>query len=126
MIILTTLEIDVIVPEALIIQTNEDDSNYGEASRRQNRVATLDGGSVLQDRSYSDTDLTFKITAEKYIEAQFNALQYLLEKIQEVPEGSGNFTPEVRISTRIGSFIGTISKLSVKDASFDFLVTQDD
>jgi len=115
MIIITTLEIDAIVPEALMIIVNEDNTDYGESSRRQNRIATLDGGSVLQDRGYSNTDLTFSIEAQSYTETEFDALRYLIESY-----------PEVRMSTRLGSFLGTLTNLSDEDASFDFLVTSDD
>ena len=114
-IIITTLENDAILLGPIVIKTNEDDTNYGQAKRRQNRIATLDGGSILQDRGYSNTDLTFRITAAKYEEQKFDDLRYLVESY-----------PEVRISTRIGSFIGTIRNLSDKNANFDFLVTAND
>lgn len=114
-IIISTLEVEQILNRALIIQTNDQDTNFGNPKRRQNRIATLDGKSVLQDRGYSNTDLTFKITASEFIQEDFDALRYLLESF-----------PEVRISTRIGSFIGTMSNLSDENANFDFLVTKND
>ncbi len=114
-IIITTLEVDEIVNVPLVIKTNEDDTDYGQATRRQNRIATLDGGAILQDRGYSNTDLDFTITASSYGKDIFDALRYLIESY-----------PEVRMSTRIGSFVGTLRNLSDEDAKFDFQVTTDD
>ncbi len=115
MIVLSTLETESVLGQALLINTNEEDTNFGNASRRQTRVATLDGGSVLQDRGFSNSDLTFVISAKEFSEGVFESLRYLVESF-----------PEVRISTRIGSFIGTIRNLSDEDASFDFWVTSND
>jgi hypothetical protein len=114
-IIITTLEVDAILPGQLLIKTLASETEFGTSSRRQNRIATLDGKAILQDRGYSNTDLTFRISASKFNADQFDTLRYLLESY-----------PEVRISTRIGSFIGSIKNLVDADSKFDFLVTRND
>ena len=98
------------------IEFEEDQAltNFGKKSRRQNRIATLDGGAVLQDRGFSVSDLTFKITAKVFTDEVFDRLRSTI-----VTE------PEVRLSCREGIFIGAIKNLSFEDKRFEFLVTGD-
>ena len=97
---------------AVSFNEDEDGSDFGKKSRRGNRIATLDGGSVTQDRGYSVTDLTFKITAEIYEEEIFKRISLLLEN-----------NTLTRISCREGVFIGIIKDLSDKSKSFSFFVS---
>ncbi len=112
MIVITSIELD--AEGAIHIDENPAESDFGKVTRRQNRVATLDGGSVLQDRGYSNTDLTFAITAKKYTD-DFSRLRDMIQT-----------QSEVRLSCRVGTFIGTLSGLVEADVSFDFLVTAND
>lgn len=112
MIVITSLAFDIEGP--IVIDESEDDTNFGDTSRRQNRIATLDGGSTLQDRGYSNSDLTFSIVAKSYNQDKFSRLRDFIE----------NF-PEVRLDCRIGSFIGSLKNLDDKNADFTFLVVRD-
>jgi len=113
MVIISSISVD--VRGAIEFQEQQSDSDFGSKSRRQNRIATLDGGSVLQDRGYSDTDLTFTIVPKQFTEELFARLSEAVET-----------TPKQRIACREGSFVGTISNLTDTDSGFSFLVTDDD
>lgn len=112
MIVITSLTSD--VDGAIVIHEDSANTDFGEVTRRQTRVATLDGGAVLQDRGYSDTDLTFSIAAKEYSKTEFDRIRQFI-----------NDYPEVRLSCRIGTFIGALTDLVDADADFKFLVTGD-
>ena len=61
-------------------------------SRRVSRVATLDGGSVVTDSGYSDTDRTLTIEAD-VTEVQKALLEYMIKNysLWNVVTGSGHF-----------------------------------
>lgn len=111
-IFLSAIEFDIEGPIEVKIQ--ESDSSFGNASRRQNRIATLDGLAVLQDRGYSDADRTFNLTAQLNDTEIFSRIRTFLESYALV-----------RISCRIGCFLGAISNLNEEDGSFSFLVVSD-
>ena len=54
------------------------DSEIEKFTRRVSRVATLDGGSVVTDSGFSDTDRTLKIKA-RITEDQQSDLEYMQE-----------------------------------------------
>jgi len=62
----------------IVLQEDPDGSKLDRFSRRVSRVATLDGGSVVNDSGYSDTDRTLIIEAE-ITEAQKASLEYMIE-----------------------------------------------
>lgn len=103
------------VSGALTLQEDKQKTTFGKASRRQNRIATLDGSSVLQDRNYSVSDLTFNIVVKKYVQTEFDRLRNFIET-----------EPETRMSCRLGTFVGTLSSLSDEGGSFSFLVLRRD
>lgn len=109
MINITSIKFDIL--GALTLQENEQKTSFGKASRRQNRVPTLDGLSVLQDRGYSPSDLTFNIVVKKYLQPDFDRLRSFIEA-----------EPLVRMSCRLGDFVGTLSSLDDESSSFNFLV----
>lgn len=113
MIVISNLDFD--VDGALVIEEDPQRSDFGTASRRQNRVATLDGNSVLQDRGYSNSDLTFTIVAKSFTDESFRRLRSLLESY-----------PVVRFSCRLGSFTGSLRDLVEADSKFKFLVVTND
>lgn len=104
--------IDFDVDGLISFEEDKQETNYGRKSRRGNRIATLDGGSVVQDRGYSDSDLTFQITVKVYKQVIFDRLSVLLET-----------TSLHRISTREGVFIGQITNLDNEKKRFNFDVS---
>ena len=113
MIIISPIDFD--VDGALIIEENPQSSDFGTSTRRQNRIATLDGNSSLQDRGFSSSDLTFTLAAKKYNEEDFSRLRSFLETY-----------PLVRFSCRLGSFKGSLSDLDDSKSRFKFLVVSND
>lgn len=99
---------------AIEFDEDQEDTNFGTKARRGNRIATLDGGAVTQDRGYTNSDLTFNIVAGEYSEIVFERLSFILEN-----------NPLVRLSCREGVFVGIIKDLSSKNKSFVFLVSGD-
>jgi hypothetical protein len=57
-VVLSTLEFDPLAPVEI---EATDDSDFGDAQRRLNRVATLDGGAVFNDFGFTHADRTFSI-----------------------------------------------------------------
>ena len=55
---ISTLEWD---PAGHVLLAALPDTSIGETRRRVNRVATLDGGAVLNDRGYSEADRTIEL-----------------------------------------------------------------
>ena len=67
------------VSSTYVVKFKEDyKSKIRRFSRRVSRVATLDGGSVVTDSGYSDTDRTFIVTAQ-ITETQRDNLEYMQE-----------------------------------------------
>jgi hypothetical protein len=110
---ITVSKIEYDIDGSILIDENIAKTTYGSNSRRQNRVGTLDGGTILQDRGYAVGDMTFNITAKRYIQADFDRLQDLLTS-----------QPVVRLSCREGTFIGTLKSLDSTNKKFDFLVIE--
>lgn len=65
----------------------------GETRRRVNRVATLDGGAVVNDAGFSEADRTIEL---KWIRGTA-AYEYLIERLVK-------FYPRINISTRTGVY----------------------
>ena len=112
MISITSVEFD--IEGAIEFEENKSKTKYGTPSRRGNRVATLDGGAVLQDRGYSNSDLDFSITALAYSEAVFSRLKELMV-----------LSPIQRISTRNGVYLGRIKDINSETFKFNFEVLSD-
>lgn len=97
---------------AISFEESPQDTNFGTKVRRQNRIATLDGGIVLQDRGFSIADVTYRITVRDFTEDLFNRLSEFVET-----------QSQVRLTSREGTVIGSIANLSSANANFQFLVT---
>jgi len=65
----------------------------GETRRRMNRVATLDGGAVVNDAGYSEADRTLEFRWEP----RSLALDLLVERLVK-------FYPRLNVSTRTGFY----------------------
>jgi hypothetical protein len=65
----------------------------GEVRRRVNRVATLDGGSVVNDGGFADADRTLDLTWQPTSSATEAAVEYLVRTYAQV-----------NVSTRAGFF----------------------
>lgn len=89
------------------------DTNYGPRARRQNRIATLDGSSAVQDRGFSVSDLTFRISVQSFGPDTFQRLNRIIENVGQP-----------LIVCREGVFYGLISNLNVTAGTFQFLVTR--
>ena len=111
MINITPLEFD--DQGTLSLQINQERSNFGITSRRQNNVATLDGGSVLQDRGFSVSDTTYRITLQ-------NATYDDMLRLESMQQSY----PTVRFTSERGAVIGSISGLDFQRTSFRFLVVE--
>jgi len=62
-----------------VVKFQEDyNSKIRRFTRRVSRVATLDGGSVVTDSGFSDTDRTFVISGQ-VTETQRDSLEYMQE-----------------------------------------------
>lgn len=83
--------------------------------RRVSRTATLDGGSIIDDLGFSDTDRTLSITANNVTKEQSIRLSYILR----------NYTL-ITIATDEAIFLCAPSSYSYSDgqASFVALVKQ--
>lgn len=67
------------VSSSYVVVLQEDrDSRIRRYGRRVSRVATLDGGSVMNDSGYSDTDRILEIKAT-VTEAQADNLEYMIQ-----------------------------------------------
>jgi hypothetical protein len=73
-------------------------SEFGETRRRTNRVATLDGGAVLNDYGYTDADRSMTLRWRPYsreLESAVVRLVKLYGQIQvSTPEGLFRAAPE--------------------------------
>ncbi len=112
MIVISSIEFD--IRGAVILFEDEANTTFGTKSRRQNRIATLDGGSVLFDRSYSVSDLDFNITVKQFTANVFDRLNEMVEN-----------NPTVRMTNIAGDFIGSIRNLVDADRTFSFRVLSD-
>ena len=65
-------------PQGHVVLRPRIGSNVNEISRRVNRVATLDGGAVVNDRGYSAGDRTFRILWDLRSSADYDAVRRLL------------------------------------------------
>ena len=61
--------------EARIVPLKQSDLN--NFSRRVNRIATLDGGAVMNDGGYSDADQTFRVSFKK--DGQFENIKRMFQ-----------------------------------------------
>jgi len=113
MISVSSIEFD--VDGAIIFEEDIQNTNYGKLSRRGNRIATLDGSAIMQDRGFSISDLKFKITVRTYSKIAFSRLKTLLEQ-----------SSLQRISTKEGVFIGRLKNISEENNRFGFEVLERD
>lgn len=67
--------------------------NDGETRRRMNRVATLDGGAVVNDAGFSEADRTIEL---KWVPGTAD-YEYLIERLVK-------FYPRINISARTGFY----------------------
>lgn len=96
MIVLSTLLFD---PDGVMRIDEIADSDVGAITRRVNRVATLDGGAVVNDSGYSPADRTFKIRW-RADDASYQSASRLVR-----------LYPQLRVTTDEGVFIGAPSNL---------------
>lgn len=89
----------------LTVDTNGDiifwespDSNIEDTQLRVTRTATLDGGCVISNSGFSESDRTFEIDTELE-DTEANKLRYIYQKSESV-----------YVSTIIGFFKGIISR----------------
>lgn len=82
----------------IIIKENPDRSVIYNSSPRVSRIATLDGGCVIDHKGYSDSDRTFDIRAE-------------LEESDALIVWGMKSETLLNISTREGFFSGVISRI---------------
>lgn len=69
------------------------DTNFGQIRRRMSRVATLDGGAVVNDFGYSEADRELSLTWTPKSRAQQQAVARLVQTY-----------PQLRVATREGLF----------------------
>ena len=114
MVILTDKVFD-LAYSPLMLDFEPSSTNLRDTNRRLNRVATLDGGVVLDDAGYSDGDRSVTITIYAPTQAEQAALQGMIE-------GGGT----QRLATHDGVFEGGIERLTQYAGSsigIDFLVS---
>lgn len=91
----STLEYDPLAPVTVEALPNSD---YRSGSRRVNRVATLDGGSVFNDFGFTFSDTTFTIAFRPVSLDQYEAVKRLVETYPKitvtVPSGVYLAAPE--------------------------------
>lgn len=80
------------------------DSDMSGVSRRINRVATLDGGSVLNDRGHAPSDRTFAIRWRIRERAEMDAVKRLVR-----------LHGRVRVANREGVFMGAPEEAQERD-----------
>lgn len=114
---ISTVEFD---PLGVVELDAEQDSEFGEARRRVNRIATLDGGVVFNDQGYTEADKTIRLTFRIESKAQDTALARLLRLYQMIqvalPTGVFLAAPEVYTASE-GQ--GTLSLLVKQKLSGD-------
>lgn len=98
-------------PQGAIALDELPSSDLGSVSRRVNRVATLDGGSVSNDRGHTASDRTFRISWRIRSRDEYDAVQRLLQ-----------VHGRVRIATREGVFEGVPDELSKSDGEGDLTI----
>ena len=86
-------------PDGFVELTVRDDTTAGEVRRRTNRVATLDGGCVINDFGYTDADRTINLRwafVDKATEETIDRLVQIYDRLQ-VATRAGVFlaAPEV-------------------------------
>lgn len=109
MIVISTLVYDLRAPVFISSVTGGDISSI---SRRAQRVQTLDGGCVLADYGYSDTDRTLSISA-RLTKDQLDTISSLVRDYQTL-----------LVSTDAGAFIGSLSLTnSTQGTTLNLLVT---
>ena len=98
---LNTISTPTFDPDGFIELLVRNDTTAGEVRRRTSRVATLDGGAVINDFGYTEADRTITLRwqfSSKDIEADVDRLVRLYDRLQ-VATSQGVFlaAPEVYI-----------------------------
>lgn len=73
---LTAIDFDLLGHVSLRVNP---DSDIGETSRRNNRIATLDGGAVLNDGGFSEADRTMTLRWKTLSNAQRQAVDRMVK-----------------------------------------------
>ena len=111
--VITTLNMDLNSP--LMLNVDVSDSELEVLTRRVNRSATLDTGSVIDDHGFSqgDRDLVFRISDAS--ESDVTKLKYFLQRYSEL-----------RISFNEGIFLVNFNKMDndFGDVVLTFFVTK--
>ena len=86
-------------------------SDFGQLTRRANRVATLDGAAVTNDFGYTDADRTFVVRAQ-VTEDQNSRLERMVR-----------FHKRVKVATREGFFLAILAyRPGVTDAEIKLTI----
>jgi len=105
MIVLSAIEFD---PGGYIALSESAESELGEVTRRVNRVATLDGGVVINDGGHAPGDRTLRIKWRIRSREEYSAVARLLR-----------VHPRIRVTTRDGMFLVSPQKLNEKRGEGD-------
>ena len=109
---LTTLTFD---PLGVVALDVVHDQTFGESRRRMNRVATLDGGAVLNDFGYTDADRTLELRWQVRDKLKGAAVQRLVQ-----------LYARLHVATPDGFFLAAVEayRPSTSEASLSLLVIE--